>query len=288
MHLATAQQSPSAAGVAASPSPAAKAPMPARLLDAAATGWFAVAIAGQLVFVLYILAFYGMSALRGDVAAWAKVLPRGHVSGDTIGNLALTVHILIAAIVTIGGPLQLLPRVRASFPAFHRWNGRIYLLTAVVGSLTGMYVLWSRPHGGGLVQHLGITLNGVLIVAAAAVAVRHAMAGRMADHRRWALRLFLLVSGSWFFRVGLMFWIAANGGPAGFDPKTFEGPALTILGFLQYLLPLALLELYFLAKGRFGGGGKVAVGAVLALATVAMGIGIVVASLGMWLPNIAR
>lgn len=259
---------------------------PLKALTLSANAWFAVAIAGQLVFVLYILAFYGSTALRGDFAAWNKVLPRGHIAGDTMGNVALTGHILIAAIVTIGGPLQLIPRLRARFPVFHRWNGRVYSLTVVLGSISGLYVLWTRPHGGGVLQHMGISVNAVLIVIAAALAVRHAMAGRSAQHRRWALRLFLLVSGSWFFRVGLMFWIAANGGPAGFDPKTFTGPALTALGFLQYLLPLALLELYFAARERYGAAGRVAVSAVLALATLAMGVGIVVASMAMWLPHI--
>lgn len=251
-----------------------------------AASWFAVAIAGQLIFVAYILAFYGSTALRGDFAAWGKVLPRAHIAGDTIGNVALTVHILIAAIVTLGGPLQLIPRLRASFPTFHRWNGRVYASTVVVASLTGLYVVWTRPLYGSVFQHLGISLNGVLIVLAAALAVRHAMLGQMAQHRRWALRLFLLVSGSWFFRVGLMFWIAANGGPVGFDPTTFSGPALTVLGFLQYLLPLALLELYFLARERFGAVGRIAVSGLLVIATLAMGVGIAVASMGMWLPHI--
>lgn len=259
---------------------------PLQALELAARAWFAVAVAGQLVFVAYILSFYGGAALRGDFAGWNKVLPNGHIAGDTVGNGALAVHLLVAAIVTIGGPLQLLPRMRALFPAFHRWNGRVYGLTVITGSLTGLYLLWTRPHGDGVLQHMGISINALLIVVAAAVSVWHAMAGRLADHRRWALRLFLLVSGSWFFRVELMFWIAANGGPVGFDPKTFTGPALTALGFLQYLLPLALLELYFMARERFGAAGRYAVGAVLSVATLAMGVGIVVASMAMWVPRI--
>lgn len=269
------------------PSKQARAPAwPLKALTWSAQGWFGVAIAGQLVFVTYLLAFYVLSALRGDIASWNKVLPNGHVPGDTAGNIALGVHLIVAAIVTIGGPLQLIPRIRASFPVFHRWNGRVYAATVVAGALTGLYVLWTRPHGGGTLQHMGISVNAVLIVVAAVVSVRHAMAGRLAVHRRWALRLFLLVCGSWFFRVGLMFWIAANGGPAGFDPKTFTGPALTALGFLQYLLPLALLELYFAARERFGAAGRVAVSATLVVATCAMAVGIVVASMAMWLPHI--
>ena len=61
--------------------------------------------------------------------------------------------------------------------------------------------------------------------------VDHANAQRMQlldVHRRWAIRLFLAVSGVWFFRVGLMFWIGANQGAVGFDPASFTGPALSL------------------------------------------------------------
>ena len=254
-------------------------------LTLAARAWFATALAGQLIFISYLLAFYWMAALQGNLAAWNKVLPNAHVAGNTLGNAAIAVHVLIAAIVTLGGPLQLLARLRARCPAFHRWNGRVYVVTVVVASLTGLYLNATR-HADNLVQQLGIDLNALLILVAACFAVRHAMHGRTAAHRRWALRLFLLVSGSWFFRVGLMFWIAANGGPAGFDPGTFQGPALTILGFLQFLVPLAVLELYFYARDQGQTRARVAVSVTLLAATAVTAIGVAVATMAFWWPHI--
>lgn len=256
-----------------------------KMLGAAASTWFGVAVAGQLVFVAYILAFYASSAVVGNQEAWNKVLPNGHIRGDTIGNIAIAIHVLIAAIVTIGGPLQLIARLRAAFPVFHRWNGRVYLVTVVVASLTGLYAVWTRSANGSLWQQLTISINAVLILLMAWMTVREALARRLAEHRRWALRLFLVVSGSWFFRVMLMFWIAANGGPAGFDPKTFTGPALVAIGLLQYLLPLAVLEVYFMAKASQVPGVRIATAGLLFVLTGAMAVGITVATLGMWLPN---
>jgi hypothetical protein len=117
------------------------------------------------------------------------------------------------------------------------------------------------------------------------MALRRALARDFAAHRRWALRLFLCVSGVWFFRVGLMFGLAVNGGPAGFDINTFTGPFLSFLSFAQYLLPLAMLELYL----RCGaGGGAVARGGtalLLVALTLAMTVGLSVATVGMWLPR---
>ena len=69
-------------------------------------------------------------------------------------------------------------------------------------------------------------------------------------------------------------------------PKTFQGPFITLWTFGQYLLPLAVLELYLRARDRAGAPGRIAMAAGLCVLTVAMGVGIFVATVGMWLPNI--
>lgn len=256
-----------------------------KVLGGAAVAWFSVAIGGQAIFVLYILVLYVASLLLGDFEAWSRVMPKGLVRGDSVGNAAMIVHVLVAAAVMAGGALQLVPAIRNGYPRFHRWNGRIYLVTVVVASLAGLWMVWSRSQVGGLAQHIGMTVNAVIILVTAALVLRHAMARQFAAHRRWALRLFMVASGVWFFRVGLMFWIAVNGGPVGFDPSTFRGPALDILTYLQFLLPLALLELYFIAKERASRGARYSAAGVLLVATMAMGAGIAVATVGMWLPH---
>src|SRR5438067_269147 len=97
--------------------------------------WFAVAVAGQLMFAAYIAVLYGGAALRGDFAAWNRVMSHGHVAGASAGNAATGLHLLGAAIIMASGALQLLPLLRARFPSFHRWNGRLYLVAAVAASL---------------------------------------------------------------------------------------------------------------------------------------------------------
>ena len=251
-----------------------------------ARAWFAIAVAGQLIFVVYILSFYGASAVTGNLTAWNKILPRGHVAGDTIGNVAMVVHVLIAAIVTLGGPLQLVPALRTRLPAFHRFHGRLYLATVVTASVSGLFLVWTRSGNASFLQHLTISINAVLILIAAWYSVRHAMAGKLGAHRRWALRLFLLVSGSWFFRVLLMFWIMVHGGPVGFNPDTFEGPALVAIGVLQYALPLAVLEIYFGAQRSSRVAVRLTVAGLVLVLTAAMAVGIGVASMAFWLPNI--
>ena len=135
----------------------------------------------------------------------------------------------------------------------------------------------------------------------AAMAVRYALARKFGVHRRWALRLFLLVSGVWFFRVALMFGIIVNRSPAGFNANTFQSPFHNFLSFAQYLagapaataavnvaagvLPLAILEIYLRTQDRTGSPRKFAMAASLLVLTVAMSIGIFGAAMLMWFPR---
>lgn len=254
-----------------------------KALKIAAQFWFVVALVGQLIFVVYILRFYGGAVLNDNLAEWNKVLPFGYVAGDSTGNLIVGAHILSAFLIMIAGAVQLIPQVRTRAPVFHRWNGRIYLLFALLASVAGLYMNATR--GGGTAEHPGITLNAILIAIFAALTLRYAVSRNFAIHRRWALRLFLTVCGVWFFRVGLMFWIFINSGPVGFDMETFKGPALTILSFAQYLLPLAVLELYLLTQDHGGPKTKVVMAVSIVVLTIAMGIGIFVATLGLWIPH---
>lgn len=257
-----------------------------KALQGSAVFWFVVAVIGQWLFVAYVASFYGGAALGGRFERWNEVLVGGYVRGGTVGNVVLAAHLLLAVIITVGGPLQLIPWLRARALPFHRWNGRLYILVAFTISLAGLYMVWTRGAAGGPSLRIGISLNGVLILICAALAWRQAMARRIDIHRRWALRTFLLVSGVWFFRVGLMCWILANQGPVGIG-RDFDGPFVRFWSFGCYLVPLAVLELYLRTRDHAGPGGKVAMACMLVVLTLATALGIFGAAMGMWGPRMS-
>ncbi|KQV43183.1 DUF2306 domain-containing protein [Duganella sp. Root336D2] len=206
--------------------------------------------------------------------------------GDLAGNVALFMHVAFAVVIIAGGLLQLVPQMRTVAPVLHRWNGRTYVALAVVSSLAGMLMMATRGTVGGPFMYAGMTLDSLLVLGFAYMAVREARARRFDSHRRWALRLFMAVSAVWSFRVGLMGWLLINGGPVGFDPVAFRGPFLDVLAFAQYLLPLAVLELYFRALASRSMLAGRAMAATLFAATTLMGVGIFGAAIGMWLPRL--
>ena len=257
-------------------------------LKAAVRFWVAMVVIGQLIFAFTVASFYGRAAVRGDLQLWNRFMTHGYIPGDRAGNLAVVIHLVSAVIINLAGAIQLIPQIRDRAPSFHRWNGRLYIVTAFTISLAGLYMMWVRGSSGDLSQHLGTTLMAALIMLCAAMALRYALARDFKTHRRWALRLYLVVSASLFIRAVLFLSLFLNRGPFGFDPNTFTGPFLTLLAFAQYLVPLAVLEIYFRAQDRGGAPGRFAMTAGLLVLTVALGAGIFTVTLGVWLPAIKK
>ena len=262
-----------------------------KFLASSAVFWFIIAFIGHLIFVLYIFGLYGISLFQGDFERWNAMMPKGYTEGDIAGNINIGIHLILAAVISLGGPLQIIPSLRKWFPTFHRWNGRTYVSTAIIISLTGFYLTWIRGStgvpfviDGAFYMDIAITINGILIILFALIAIRYAMARNFTVHRKWALRLFMVVSGVWFFRLGFMLWMLIHQRPVGFDPATFQGPFLTFLSFAQYLLPLFFLEIYFWAQERAGQTGKVSTAILIAVLAIATAAGIFGATMGLWLP----
>lgn len=257
-----------------------------RFLALSAQIWFAIAFAGQWIFVYYVAAFY-IPILRhkGFEGLADTHLPHGYVSGDLVGNLAISSHLILAIIVIGGGTLQLIPWIRKKYPVFHRYLGRTYVALAMTMSLAGLYLVWTRGVVGGMAGHLAISLDAILIIIFGIIAVRYAMLKKIHLHRRWALRLFMMVSAVWFFRIGLMAWFGLTGG-VGIDRETFTGPFITFIYFGQMFVPLLFLELYLRAGDSSSVKFKYTVGIIIILAAGLTAFGVVVATMGMWLPRL--
>jgi len=214
------------------------------VLQGAATLWFWVTLAGQAAFLYFIAAFYGPSTLSGNFADWDRnpFLSHGYVEGDAMGNLAFAGHVLMAMIVVLGGMLQLVAQVRQRARWLHRWNGRIFLVMAMLVAATGLVMDVRREIAlEGLASNFAISLNGVLVLVLGTLAWRTAAARNFASHRRWALRTFVVVNGVFFLRMMVFGYIILAQAPPT-DAWFYA------LGFLSYLLPLAMMELYIRAK----------------------------------------
>lgn len=267
-----------------SPSSPARRGAAAGMLRWSGVSWFVVAAIGQAAFIGFILAFYGVRTVRGNLAAWNdKPLIDGYIAGDDTGNLVFAAHVLLASVVTLAGLMQLIPALRQALPRLHRWTGRTFIVIGVFMALSGAWLTLVRGTSLSAVSSAAILLDGVLILIFAGMAWRHAIRRRFDQHRLWAMRTFMVVSGVWFLRVGIMGWVLVNQGPVGMT-DSLSGPADVVLTFGSYLIPLALLELYF-AAGRSANGILKTFTAIVVLAAAAFtAIGVFGTVAIMWGP----
>jgi hypothetical protein len=256
----------------ARPSPSAVASAAHRVLQATGVFWFLVAVAGQIAFAAHVFLFYGGRAADGNVEAMNKRLINGIIEGDPFGNFVLVLHLVFAFVITLGGPIQLIPQIRNRWPTFHHWNGRVYLLAALVMAVGGLWMVWTRGVLGGPANHLGISLNALFIVFFAIFAVKNAIARDIDTHRRWALRLFLAVSGVWFIRIGYASWIILNQGPLGMTDN-LDGPFDTFVALASFTIPLMVLELYVRAQDSRAAAPKLAMSTLVLAVTALTALG---------------
>ncbi len=255
-----------------------------RALNWSAKFWVIVACIGFVMFIYHILFFYGGTTLSGEMAKWNDRLYNGLVSGDQLGNAALIAHVFLAALITFGAPLQLIPATQTRFRTFHRWNGRIYMVIALVMSVSGLIMIFSshRTVLGGWSMATGNVINAVSIIVTALAAWYLAMKGRIAVHREWALRLFVVSNGVWFIRVMFGFWILIHGDAPG-HTSLFEGPFDRFLAFSHTLLPLMFMELYLRAYKSRNDRFKWIMTGVISTIAIAMGMGIFMATMIFWI-----
>lgn len=258
----------------------------ARILRGSGVVWYLVAAIGQAAFIGFILAFYGARTVAGNFAGWNdKPLIDGYIAGDQTGNFVFAAHVLLASVMTLAGLMQLVPRLRRRFPTLHRWTGRTFLVLAGFMALSGFWLTLVRGTSLSAVSSVAIIIDGLLILFFGALAWRHAVKRRFEQHRMWAMRTFMAVSGVWFLRVGLMGWVVVNRGPVGMSGE-LSGPADIVLVFGSYLIPLAVLELYFWAGRSAHAAPKILTAALVFVAAGFTAIGVFGTIAFMWGPYI--
>lgn len=130
----------------------------------------------------------------------------GHIANRSV---VFFIHISVSPVALVLGLFQFLPRLRTRRPGLHRWTGRIYALAVLIGGLAGLILAlgsFDRPSAA-----LGFGALATLWLGVTAQAVRLAMAGRIAEHRRWMIRSYALTLAAVTLRLALPFFFIVGG-----------------------------------------------------------------------------
>lgn len=112
---------------------------------------------------------------------------------------AIILHVAGGVVALAVGPFQFLTRLRARRPKLHRWMGRVYLVSVLVGGLAGLYV--ATMAYGGLPARTGFAALALTWLTTAFLAYRRIRAGDSATHQRWMIRNYALTFAGVMLRL---------------------------------------------------------------------------------------
>lgn len=226
-----------------------------------ATVWTSAALFG-----LYILAFYAAALIDGNLAKWNEGLPRLYEAHTPAATAGIGLHFAAGGLILALGCLQFVQRIRALYPAVHRWSGRLYVTASFLAGVGGLTFIVSKGTIGGLPMDVGFSLYGVLMMVAAVQAWRHARARRFDIHSEWAMRLFALAIGSWLYRMEYGFWFLLADGAGHLDD--FSGWFDKFMDFFFFIPNLIVVEILIRApRLATSPAAKFSAAAVFAVAT---------------------
>ena len=128
--------------------------------------------------------------------------------------LAFYGHVVGATIALALVPFQFWTRLRMRHLTLHRWLGRLYAVAILLGGISGVWLAMTTQTGA--VAGAGFALLGVAWLFVTGNAVRLAMAGDIAAHRRWMIRSAALTLAAVTLRIYLPILAATLGFETGY------------------------------------------------------------------------
>tara|TARA_R110002012_G_scaffold321930_1_gene552455 strand:- start:35965 stop:36489 length:525 start_codon:yes stop_codon:yes gene_type:complete len=107
-------------------------------------------------------------------------------------------HIVLGIIATIIGPFQFIPKFRNTYLKTHRQLGRIYIISTILGGISGMYM--AVTSGVNLVFTVGLFMLGVAWATSSAMAFMAIKNQKVDLHKDWMIRSYVITLAFISFR----------------------------------------------------------------------------------------
>lgn len=126
-----------------------------------------------------------------------------YITAPTFRYVGLFIHAFSGGLALLLGPFQFLDGFRKRRPSIHRWMGRIYLVSILLGGLSAFIIAPGMISG--LVGEVGLMSLAVLWLWTGWNAYSSIRKGDVKSHREWMTRSFALT----FAAVTLRLWLGA-------------------------------------------------------------------------------
>lgn len=198
-------------------------------------------------------------------------------AGKPFSNMSISTHMLFGAALTALAPLQLLTGWSRKWMKGHRLIGYFFALAAILTSIGGFVYVGIHGTTGGTPMDIAFTVYGVFLLVTTYQTIHFVRQKNILKHNEWALRLFILAMGSWFYRICYGFYFTLDPSGRG-HTDAFDGSFDSIMNFGFFIPPLLLLEIYFYLNRR----GKFNIPPIISSLTVLLVSGILITG-GWWI-----
>ncbi|PLR99053.1 DUF2306 domain-containing protein [Bacillus sp. T33-2] len=112
------------------------------------------------------------------------------LTNESLWVLMIRTHITLAIVSLITGPLGVITAIRVKSVNFHRWNGRIYVLSILLNFIPGIYVAFFAT--GGWLSTIGFLILNTLWLGTTILGYLYIKKRKMILHSQWIIRSFFL------------------------------------------------------------------------------------------------
>lgn len=143
-------------------------------------------------------------------------------------------HFALAALFMGLGPFQFVTKIRVRYPRWHRWSGRLFIVSGLISVWASMILIFYLPRQVG--ETTAVVFFGTLLTISLLLALWHARHHQFGSHREWMIRAFAIGLGVVTTRLFLLvaqFTIGITGSHPDFwgwfDAMLWLGFSITLL-----------------------------------------------------------
>lgn len=160
------------------------------------------------------------------------------LSDESLWILMIRIHIVLAIFSLLTGPLGVIKRIRVKFIKFHRWNGRVYVLSILLNFIPGVYVSFFAT--GGWLSTMGFLILNTFWLGTTILGYWFIKKQKVILHSQWIIRSFFLS----FANITIYIIVAITHNAMNFP----YGNAYTIAVWLCWILNLIIAEIIIRKK----------------------------------------
>lgn len=141
------------------------------------------------------------------------------------------IHVVFGILALLIGPFQFVPAIRNNYLTVHRWMGRTYLISTLIGGIAGLYMA-STSQVNYTYQYglISLALIWITTGAMAYISIRNL---NITQHREWMIRSYVVTFGFTVFRIMDELLVKAI-------PD--QGDRLGLLSWICWAVPLLIAE----------------------------------------------